>query len=169
MWVVLSIENEQIIQTALRWRYWIFLSCVYRRHGLFPSLNVFLMLKFQNFTAGILTLFVCSLISHLIFKQEVLEINIELFCGKWHYFFFLLFHSSFSKWSIFPIWIPIQSCLHSRRIRLNPYLASTLLVDNSIPIVYLHSYRISSFLSSSMWYSLCSSLSTFLSSFVSFI
>ena len=78
--IVFSTENDQITQIALSRRYCIFLSCVYRYHGLFPSLFVLTALKFQNVNVRIFTLFVCSLISPLVFKKEVLKIYIELFC-----------------------------------------------------------------------------------------
>ena len=40
----------------------------------------------------------------------------------------------------FRIWIPLQSCLHPLRIYLVPHLASTPIVDNSIPIVFISPY-----------------------------
>ena len=39
-----------------------------------------------------------------------------------------------------PILASTQFCLHPRRIYLNPYLDSTLIVDNSTPIVFLPPY-----------------------------
>ena len=39
-----------------------------------------------------------------------------------------------------PSLIPIQSCLHPCRIYLNSYIASTIIVDNSTPIVFLPLY-----------------------------
>ena len=43
--------------------------------------NALQMMSLSLFNFGILALFVCSLISHLIFKQELFEIYIELFYG----------------------------------------------------------------------------------------
>ena len=64
---------------------------------------------------------------------------LNFFCDELQIFFTLISFIPLQT-IVFPIWIPIQSCLYSSRICLNLYLDSTPLVDNSIHIVSLPPY-----------------------------
>ena len=64
-------------------------------------------------------MFVYSLMSRLINKQEVLEIYTELFCSELQHFFLVLFHLFSSERSIFVLEF-LQLCVPPPRISLNP-------------------------------------------------
>ena len=89
-------------------------NCIYRHHGHFPSLYVFPTIKFQNFSEGILTLFVFVLIYLVWFPNMKYGTRIVL---RWVASFLPpLVRLSFFKRLIFSFWIPIQSCLQSNLV-----------------------------------------------------
>ena len=116
---------------TLRMMSFFLFNCVYRRHGLFLSLYVFLTLKFQNFSVGFKTICLFFVFTFNFQTRSVGDLHRIIL--RWVVIFpLLLFHSSFSKLSLCYILVTIQCCLHRCGIYLNPYLASMFIVDNSI-------------------------------------